>query len=1067
MKVRAHHILILAAMVSVVLLAWMVSWIKDDVRDTYREDVGEALETASYAAVQAIDNWLDQRRAAVQIWADTPEIRQLTSELLELPRDSDTLTHARIRERLRAWLYPLQARSGNTGYLIVSDDGVVYASNRESDIGRRDLLQRRNDLVHKLRDTGVAVSMPELADDSDIVSLETDDPTIYFGAPILDKSGQFLAALILRVDPAEGFTDSLRVGYIGVTGESYAFNRQARMISDGRFSEQMREIGLLGPEESTILNVRLTDPGVDLTKGTRSGLAVGEQPLTFMAANAIGGHAGTNLEGYRGYRGVKVVGTWVFDSELGIGIATEVDAQEVYKSLYAIENVITVLTVLSVLLLTGLAVLLTVDARRRQVQKALTESESRIRLLLDSVDDGVFGVDPEGTCTFVNSVALGLLGFGKGSELVGRKIGDIVLHTPHEGTETEDVTRYLVEAIQKGKPVRLEDGVMWRHDGLSFDVECHCSPVYLDGKVAGAVASFRDITQRHRAEERLRQAATVFENTDQGIIVADAGRQIVAVNRAFTEITGYSADEVVGRNPSLLQSGQHDRAFYTRLWRTLNRTRQWRGEIWNRRKNGEMYPAWQSISLVTDDSGRLSNYIAIFSDISALKASEQRLDHLAHHDALTGLPNRLLLDAKLDQILELAKRNRNKVALLFLDLDRFKLINDTMGHSHGDELLRTIAERLKGSVRAEDTVARLGGDEFVIVLAEIKRSGDAAVLAEKILKAVSTPVRLGGQEIVTSTSIGISLFPDDGDNHADLLKTADAAMYHAKESGRQNYRFYTFDLTEKAHAHLSIERGLRAALARGEFVLHYQPQVYLFDGHITGVEALIRWQHPTKGLLPPAGFIPVAEETELIDLIGEWVLRKAGADARKWRDAGLSSVRVGVNLSGRQFRSQSSLDRIVAILEELNLQPGEMQLDLEVTESTLQTAEGSLEALGRMKSLGATLAIDDFGTGHSSLHRLKHLPIDTLKIDRSFVKDIPSDPDDEAIAEAIIAMGHSLHLKVIAEGVETAAQLGFLRASGCDEMQGFLFSRPVPADRIAQLLVENVTLEFYDDARVV
>ncbi|MEA3412022.1 MAG: EAL domain-containing protein, partial [Pseudomonadota bacterium] len=696
---------------------------------------------------------------------------------------------------------------------------------------------------------------------------------------------------------------------------------------------------------------------------------------------------------------------------------------------------------------------------------ALSESESRVRLLLDSVADGVFGVDPDGICTFVNSSALRLLGCRKASELVGKKIGDIIIHTPEKGAEAADVTQYLNEAIVEGKHVRLDNAVMWRVDGPPFDAECRCSPVYTGGAIVGAVTSFRDVTERHVAEERLRQAATVFENTDQGIIVADADRNIVAVNRAFTEITGYGADEVVGRNPSLLQSGQYDGAFYTRLWRTLNRTRQWRGEIWNRRKSGELYPAWQSISLVTNDSGRLSNYIAIFSDISALKESEQRLDHLAHHDALTGLPNRLLLDAKLDQILELARRNTYKVALLFLDLDRFKLINDTMGHSHGDKLLQTIAERLKDSVRAEDTVARLGGDEFIIVLAQIRRPGDAAVLAEKILKAVSTPARIGGQEIVTSTSIGISLFPDDGDNHADLLKTADAAMYYAKESGRQNYRFYTADLTEKAHAHLTIERGLRSALARGEFVLHYQPQVSLFDGHITGVEALIRWRHPKEGLLPPAMFIPVAEETALIDPIGEWVLRMAGADAHQWREAGLSSVRVGVNLSGRQFRSESSLDRIVTILEELDLQPGNIQFDLEVTESTLQIAEGSLEALGRMKGLGATLAIDDFGTGHSSLHRLKHLPIDTLKIDRSFVKDIPRDPDDEAIAEAIIAMGRSLHLKVIAEGVETEAQLAFLRASGCDEMQGFLFSKPVPADRIAEMLAQDATLEFHDSAR--
>ena len=567
----------------------------------------------------------------------------------------------------------------------------------------------------------------------------------------------------------------------------------------------------------------------------------------------------------------------------------------------------------------------------------------------------------------------------------------------------------------------------------------------------------QNITERKDSEERLRQAATVFENTNDAIVITGPDNKIISVNKAFTDITGYQHEEVIGKNPRVLKSGLHDQEYYKQLWDSLQQHGRWRGEIWNRRKNGEIFPAWENISKVTDPHGEALNYVSVFSDITAIKESEQRLTHLAHHDALTELPNRLLFTANLNHALERAKRYKQKVALLFLDLDRFKLINDTLGHAVGDRLLQAIATRLKKRVRAEDTVARLGGDEFTIILSEISNAEDAGTLAEKIIADVSVPVHIDDQEVVISTSIGISLYPQDADNSEDLARAADAAMYRAKDHGRNTYQYYSNELTSKALEHMSIEHGLRRALDRGEFVLYYQPQVALDSGKIVGVEALIRWQHPSMGIVLPTRFIKIAEDTGLINSIGEWVLRTACAQAKTWKTCGLPPIRVAVNLSGRQiFRDRNIVEEVQSALKESNLDP--RFLVLEVTENILQTTELSINTLTGLKSLGVTLAIDDFGTGYSSLSSLQRLPIDIVKVDRSFVQDIPYNPNDEALAAAIISMGHNLNLRVVAEGAESKEQLAFLKKQGCDEMQGFIFSKPVLPELIHQFLQTGKSL---------
>ena len=394
---------------------------------------------------------------------------------------------------------------------------------------------------------------------------------------------------------------------------------------------------------------------------------------------------------------------------------------------------------------------------------------------------------------------------------------------------------------------------------------------------------------------------------------------------------------------------------------------------------------------------------------------------------------------------------------MFLDLDRFKLINDTLGHSFGDELLKSIAGRLKSTVRSEDTVARLGGDEFTIILHEIGRSEDSALIAEKVINTTRQPVCLGGEDISVSTSIGISIYPDDSDNSDGLVKAADAAMYHAKNSGRSNFQFYTFDLTSRALEHLALENGLRQALEKNEFVLHYQPQVAMCSERISGVEALIRWQHPERGLLMPASFMKVANETGLIDPMSEWVLRTACSDLVQWRLRGLPPTRIAVNISGRQLMHEPSIRRIVTFLDEIDPHPGALGLDLEVTEASIEFAERAMEIMRQLKERGVMLAIDDFGTGHSSLSRLKELPVDTLKIDRSFIQNIANDPDDRVIASTIIAMAHSLGLRVVAEGVEAEEQLSVLRALDCDEIQGFYYSKPIPAEQMVLLLEQQLT----------
>jgi diguanylate cyclase (GGDEF)-like protein/PAS domain S-box-containing protein len=556
--------------------------------------------------------------------------------------------------------------------------------------------------------------------------------------------------------------------------------------------------------------------------------------------------------------------------------------------------------------------------------------------------------------------------------------------------------------------------------------------------------------ERTAAEARLRQAAAVFEFANEGIMITDLEPRIVAVNPAFCQITGYTEAEVVGRNPNLLRSGRQDKAFYRELWRCLSETGQWRGEIWNRRKNGEIYPQFLTISTVRDAEGQPTHYVALMHDLTLLKQSQERLEYLTHYDLLTGLPNRLLLNLSLSQALERATRQGQQVAALIFDLDRFNLINDSLSHAAGDELLAVLVERLQSHVRGQDLLGRLAGDEFLLIAENLPNPEAAARIAEHLLGALSQPFVVAGHSVYLSASIGISLYPDDSTTAAELIQHAQTAMRRAKQEERGSYRFYTPDLAIRAHRRLTLEARLRQALEMGHFLLHYQPLIELHSGKILGCEALVRWQDPEQGLIPPDQFIPLAEDSGLILPLGEWVLNTACTAARAWIEQGTGFKTVAVNLSARQFHQADLPQTIAKILSQTGLPPA--CLKLELTESMLMgEASAHLKAL---KALGVRLSLDDFGTGYSSLAYLKHFPLDEIKIDRSFIADFPEDSRAIKLIAAIVQIGRALDLHVVAEGVETQLQHEALLLQGCHAAQGYLYSRPLPENEFSALLLQ-------------
>ena len=600
----------------------------------------------------------------------------------------------------------------------------------------------------------------------------------------------------------------------------------------------------------------------------------------------------------------------------------------------------------------------------------------------------------------------------------------------------------------------------------SADLEAECQARRRDGSVFwcavsgcaldparpddGSIWVFADVSERKQAEARLRLSATVLEHIADGVMVLDAEGRIIAVNPAFTAITGYAENEALGLQSTLTRGTRNDEGFYAALWRELDATGFWQGEIWDTKKDGEAYLEWLTVSAVRAEgdasSTAVSHYVCVFSDITRAKESQAQLDHLAHHDSLTGLPNRLLYQDRLQHALVRAARGGEQLAVLFIDLDRFKNVNDTLGHHVGDELLKQAAAQLALCLREGDTLARLGGDEFIVLLEDVDGAAGAARVADKLIAMFEQPFTVSGYELFVTGSVGIALFPQDGQDLHLLIRNADVAMYGAKARGRNGYQFYAPSMSGEGVERLRLEAMLRRSIEKHEIFLVYQPQVEIDSGRLIGVEALVRWRHPELGLVTPDRFIPLAEDTGFIGQLGQWVLAEACRQMVAWEDAGLAVPKMAVNLSVRQFERGGMAATVASTLSAAGLAP--QRLQLEVTESVIMNTGDALQYINDLHAIGVGLAIDDFGTGYSSLAYLKKMPVQTLKIDRSFIKDIPQDPDDEAIAIAIVQLGKSMNLSVIAEGVEREDQAAFLLRHGCNRAQGYLYGKPLAADEV-------------------
>ena len=1100
----------------------------------------------------------ESRRAIVDadFAAAQPALVVALQALLTEPRRPEALLAADSQTAMRHILAPLLAHELYPGFLIIAPDDIVVAADRNELVGQPSPLVRQRRVLERARAGESQVSLPQPAQvplNHSSGGGEARPPTAFAVAPVRDPAGAVIAVIALRLDLDNSLFRTLNAGTAGDSGESYVFDRNGLLLSESRFTTGLWESGRLPRGEESFANLTLNDP----TTGN----------LTRMAAAAIAGEHGIDIDGYPDYRGIKVIGAWRWLPDNDLGVAVEIDAAEVFGGTRLLQGTLFAITMLAgslILFVSGLTssqnrrlehmvtertaemdrghaklralfshapdglisadasgvitafsvraaamfgysesqaigkpiqalftadlpqlhssdrtVRLEIEGRRKDgatvpldlslnwinsdghamylaIVRDLSETkrlqgimheeirrreeaEERQRLLLESAGEGIFWLDTDRRISFINPAGEALLGYESG-QLLGRRLtdpeGD---HLPICAADcplaTNDIeTRYSGEATAQ------------RGDGLLLEMEFTRTPLQTEGESRGSVVIFSDISVRKRAEQSMLLAENVFQHINEGVVVADERGRILRANRAQCAMVGYSENELIGHRRPPYHSGEHPPAFYEQLWNGLLKKGVWEGEIWNRRKDGELFPTWQTIIAIRNGGQLPEQFVSVTRDITEQRRSEQRIHRLAYFDNLTGLPNRELFFDRFSHAIERAKRQNNGIALLFLDLDRFKNVNDSLGHPVGDALLAAVAERLRKLVRGEDTIARLGGDEFTLLLESTSEDAQIANVAQKVIDAICSPFEVGKHTLHIGTSVGISVFPRDGEDATTLVKHADAAMYQAKSAGRNGYKFYAVSMTASTNEQLVMESHLHSAVKNREFVLHYQPQLTA-DGSVIGVEALIRWQCPGKGLLPPERFLRVAEQSGLIGVIGEWALRTACEQMREWRANGAPTMRLAVNLSSSQITHGNILHLVSSVLRDTGL-PAEL-LELEVAETLVtDNAEDAVAALASLRKLGVRIAIDDFGSGRSSLVSLKRMPADTLKIDRAFVRDIPNDMHDVAIARAILAMAKHLQLDTVAEGVETTAQEAFLKAAGCDIFQGYLFSEPLPAAEI-------------------
>ncbi|MGE5472428.1 MAG: PAS domain S-box protein [Bacteroidota bacterium] len=678
---------------------------------------------------------------------------------------------------------------------------------------------------------------------------------------------------------------------------------------------------------------------------------------------------------------------------------------------------------------------------QRQAAAALSERELAFSSLADNVPDNIARWDCEGRMIYLNRSLEQTLGLSA-AEILGKTRDE--LWPDGRFDALLDAVRQVARTGER----RDFDLFFTGPDGLP---RCHMIRMVperaSDDRIVSVLGVGRDLTEQKRTEEQLRLAASVFHNSAEGVMITDAAGNILSVNPAFSTITGYGAAETVGGRPSLLRSEHHKPEFYGDLWRSLSSEGHWQGEIWNRNKSGEAYLQWTTINRIDDAEGNPVRYVSVFHDVTDIRRKDERIQHLAFHDALTGLPNRTLILERLQHAITRSQRESRRLSLTFIDLDRFKGVNDALGHDVGDLLLQEVARRIRGRLRAMDTVARLGGDEFVILMEDLGKASHCASLAEQLIAEIRLPMQLQGHTVEIGASMGMAFFPEDGGDPLELMKRADLAMYAAKAAGRNTYRFFQEEMLERTSRRLNMEIDLRRAIADGSLELHYQPKVSLCSGRPVGVEALVRWRHPVHGLLPPAEFVPLAEESGLIVALGDWVLDEACRQAAIWHEQG-RALPIAVNVSARQLDSGDLVERISNLIGRYRITARD--LEIELTESTVMAnPAGAIVLLARLRALGVTVAVDDFGTGYSSLAYLRRLPIDVLKIDRSFVMDADRDDEDAQIVRTIVALGQTLRLTLVAEGIENEAQAALLKGLGCDIAQGYYYSPPLTAGDLA------------------
>lgn len=688
---------------------------------------------------------------------------------------------------------------------------------------------------------------------------------------------------------------------------------------------------------------------------------------------------------------------------------------------------------------------------RSRVDQALRDSEARFRAVFQNAGVGVILSAADGRFLEANPAFCAMVGYSQ-DELKGMTF-HCVTH-PDDIADNDRLRDEMAtgqrESYNITKRYIARDGrVVWGRLTVKGITDGET------GALRFMVAVVEDVTERKRLEDHMRLAATVFENTGEGLFVTDSQTRIIHVNPAFTEISGFEPDDVIGQTPKVLASGRHGADFYERMWRSIQELGKWQGEIWDRRKTGEMFASWVNIAAVRGGSGEVTNYVCVFSDITSKKQIEERLSYQANHDPLTRLPNRTLFHERLSRALARAHRNQTLVALLFIDLDRFKQVNDTLGHLAGDQLLQVTAERLTNCTRQGDTVARLAGDEFTVILEDIQDPRDAAVVAHKILHVLADPFDLGGNEAHISSSIGVALYPVDAGDAQELIRLADTAMYRAKNLGRNGCQFHSEAVNAQAFERLALENALRLALENREFRLFYQPIFDLRTGKVAAVEALLRWRHPEVGLVVPTQFLALADETGLVLPIGRWVLDHACRDVKGLRDGVQPGLGLHVNLSTRQLRQLDLIESVASALEGSGLPPDALVVEVPETSVVDKGHESTAQIFARLAALGVGVAIDEFGSGYSSFSFMRRLPANSLKVAQSFVRNVANTTDDAEIVTAVVAVARGLHMAVIAPGVETEEQLAFLANFGCELAQGFLLARPMPLDELREFLAKG------------